>query len=137
MKFPRSIYLESIILKPNRDESRCADLIQGVIESQLWMHVSGFIGFVIAAILAIILFLRKDASSVAKTYAIGSVATFHFGGFTYGYFWILLCECTVSWTHPFGLIGGYALIVVTLVQYWFDRRRLSTEIETQIPSAEP
>ncbi|MFW9961492.1 MAG: hypothetical protein ACFFDV_10755 [Candidatus Thorarchaeota archaeon] len=136
MKFPRSIYPALNLPKTNRVEAKCENLIPAVPDSQLLMHATGFVGFVIAVFLTIILFLRKDASSVAKTYAIGSAATFHFGGFTYGYFWILLCECTVSWTHPFGLIGGYALMVVALVQYWFDRRKLSAKTETQIPSAE-
>ncbi len=100
------------------------------------MHATGFVGFVIAVILTIIIFLRKDASSVAKTYAIGSAATFHFGGFTYGYFWIVLCNCTISWTCPIGLIGGYALIVVAIIQYWFDRKKLSVSLNVETSGIE-
>ncbi|PNX52265.1 MAG: hypothetical protein BV458_10435, partial [Thermoplasmata archaeon M9B2D] len=74
--------------------------------------------------------------SVAKTYAVGAVATFHFGGFTYGYFWIYLCHCTVSWTCPIGLIGGYALMVVAIIQYWFDRRKLLLNLNGESSSIE-
>lgn len=110
------------------------DLIQTVLESQVWMHATGFVGFVIAIILTIFLFLRKDASYVAKTYAIGSAATFHFGGFTYGYLWIVLCDCSISWSSPFGLIGGYALMIIAVIQYCFDRKKLIDGKNVEMPA---
>ncbi|MFW9844366.1 MAG: hypothetical protein ACFFEV_07310 [Candidatus Thorarchaeota archaeon] len=90
---------------------------------QLFYNV-GTIGFIISFILAIVFYFRKNLSTVATTYMIGAVATFYFGGFTITYSIIIpMCPCYVTWTHPFGLIGGYALILVAFVQYWYDKKK--------------
>ncbi|MBN2228240.1 MAG: hypothetical protein JW779_01530 [Candidatus Thorarchaeota archaeon] len=91
--------------------------------SQEWYHLSGFISIFVAITFAVFLFSRKDSSAATKTYIFGAIATFWAGGFLVNYFWIVLCHCTAYWTSPFGLIGGYALIALSFVQYWFDKKR--------------
>jgi hypothetical protein len=49
------------------------------------------------------------------------------GGFTVDYFWIVLCDCSAYWSSPIGLVGGYALIVLAFIQYWFDKKKLAFE----------
>jgi hypothetical protein len=103
-------------------------MIQVIIpESMQLFYYVGFVGFIISFVLALVFLFRNDISNIARTYMIGAVATFYVGGFTIVnpfivYFWGYIA----TWTSPFGLIGGYALIVIAFAQLWLDRTKSET-----------
>lgn len=103
-----------------------------VPESLLWFYHIGTVGFIISLLFFILFLLRKEFSDVARTYMGGAATTFFVGGFTVTYAFIFpMCPCEVYWTSPFGLIGGYALIVVAFVQVWFDRNMSTSHLQSE------
>lgn len=96
-------------------------------EFQLLYQI-GAIGFVISIIITLfLLHHRSHSSTVAKMYAIGSVLTFQIGGFGIGAIYIF--NATVyTWTSPVGVIGGYLLIILALIQYWLDRKKMAIDV---------
>lgn len=106
-------------------------MIQVIIpESMVLFYQVGSVGFFISFVLSLLFYFRKDISNVATTYMAGAAATFFFGGFAFlpsGFFIEpYTAYYTATWTSPFGLIGGYALIVIAFAQLWFDRKNSGT-----------
>ncbi|MGY5859260.1 MAG: hypothetical protein RTU63_07815 [Candidatus Thorarchaeota archaeon] len=105
-----------------------SDFIETIPEEFRLLYLVGAIGFVLALVLTILLYPRKDTSSTAKALAAGSALAFHVGGFNF-----LIATIFVTSNgymiriSPIGFVGAYLLIVLSLVQFWHDRKKASID----------
>ena len=117
------IYLATIMRLLIRQSGGMKETMQMTEGISAVIHGIGAIGWLIVIILIIFLFYKKNASWASRIYAIGSSLTFGVMRFPYQYFYIYLDEIDINWTSPFvlvGLVGGYGLILISILQYRAD-----------------
>jgi hypothetical protein len=74
-----------------------------------------------------LMFFRRGTSVISEMYIVGAIITFYVGGFTVTFSPIFpMCPCEVTWTSPIGLIGGWLLILLSLVEYRSNRIQTSS-----------
>ena len=100
------------------------EMLEIIPEEWRLAWIVGCIGFVISLLLTVYLYYEREKSIVAFYYALGSVITFQVGGFNF----IIGVAYIIGWglvvrLSPLGLIGGYALIILALVQFMHDKKK--------------
>lgn len=81
-----------------------------------FLAISDLVGLLMALLLTIFLGSRPDSSAAAKTYGWGSFISFIVGGT-----FVIYLGQWPSVENYIGIIGGYVLMLLAAIQYYFDR----------------
>jgi hypothetical protein len=82
--------------------------------------MAGILGTICSVCVILFLICKKTPSPVSLTYAIGSFIAFAVGGVA-----ISIPEMArrITWGNVIGVIGGYSLLLLSIIQYNFERKK--------------
>ena len=90
----------------------------------------GSTGLAISIIGTIILIVKFNVSNTAWIYTTLASVAFFLAGIFKVTFATFATFVELSWATPLGLVGGYILIILSIVQYLQDKRKITSRLST-------